>query len=115
MASYQSYLILLTQLLHAQQAKILLDGQEIFISALSKKYWQVSTKVFNCCDSKYLKDFQKHDLDTRGSHLKWDPSSNGIMMVHTTAPLSKFSLFRNKIESFIKDSQEWRALFSDAK
>ena len=105
--NYQSYLLVLTQLLHHNKAKLIYEGKEILIDASLNNFWKLSTIISNEPSGIINKILH---FNSYGGYLQADEEA--LYFIQEVKPLSKYSQFRRIMQAYTELYEEWSTLVS---
>lgn len=120
--SYNTYLLVLSQLSTRKKAECVVQDTVIFIGSNSKDDgWNLSTKIFDA-DQSTMPSFLKESLSSkgllrwqeRGAYLKLDLQTNNVYLIQEIQSVSKkYIPFRSLIRDFAEVANEWKDLLSE--
>lgn len=114
--SYNTYLLVLSQLTSRKKAECVVQGSVIFVeSKQSGKDWNLSTKIFDA-DTAKIPSFLEQSLNSRGllrwqergAYLKLDPETNSVYLVQEILSSKKYVPFKYLMNDFAGVAKQWK-------
>ena len=119
--SYNTYLLVLSQLSSRKKAECVVQGSVIFVeSKQSDKDWNLSTKIFDA-DTAKIPSFLQQSLTSRGllrwqergAFLKLDPETNSVYLVQQIQSSRKYVPFKYLMNDFAGVAREWKDILDE--
>jgi hypothetical protein len=114
--SYESFLMVTSQLAGSRKARAVIDGEVVFFDASEKKNrWTLYTKVF-CGDGYLPKDVRACVSSSgvlrwqqMGAYLKLDPLTHSVYLFQDVEmEEGKYIPFKHNVDHFCMVANEWR-------
>jgi hypothetical protein len=118
--SYDTFLVVLSQLAGKKQARVVVQGSVIFVETDDKKAkWNLKTKVFDgdgflphgvrdCVSSTGMLRWQE-----RGAYLKLDNETQNVYLIHEIESSKKYVPFKYQVNDFVEVANEWKEILDD--
>lgn len=119
--SYNTYLLVLSQLSSRKKAECVVQGSVIFVESKEVgKDWNLSTKIFDA-DTAKIPSFLQQSLTSRGllrwqergAFLKLDPETNSVYLVQQIQSSRKYVPFKYLMNDFAGVAREWKDILDE--
>jgi len=119
--SYNTYLLVLSQLTSRKKAECVVQGSVIFVeSKQSGKDWNLSTKIFDA-DTAKIPSFLQQSLNSRGllrwqergAYLKLDLETNSVYLVQEILSSKKYVPFKYLMNDFAGVAKQWKDILGE--
>ena len=118
--SYDSYLLVMSQMFSRKKAQVIVQGSVIFIESDRKSHWNLSTKILGIESKKIpgrLKECVSHTgllrWQERGAYLKLDSDTNSIYLLQEIVSSKKYLPFKYLIGDFASVANEWKEILEE--
>jgi hypothetical protein len=119
--SYNTYLLVLSQLSTRKKAQCVVQDSVIFIESNPQdSRWNLATKLLDS-DQANIPSYLKESLSKkgllrwqeRGAYLKLDPESNHVYLIQEINSSKKYIPFRSVMNDFAGLAKEWKEILSE--
>jgi hypothetical protein len=117
---YKAFLLFLSQMVGQRKAKIVLQGNVIFVETESKnERWSLSTKILDLTlgsgakKSKNLLSRGFLKWQEKGAYLKVDPETQSLCLIQHIASSKKYLPFKAVVQDFALLAVEWKEIFAE--
>ena len=114
---YNSFLVFLSQLSYQKEARVIINGIEIFIRAKPEtNSWVMSTKIFNGCGTlpneikENLTSIRQLKLQSHEVYLKADEKAGSVHLNQEVKNLTSYISYKRVLEAYIDLLAIWRSV-----
>lgn len=117
---YAAFLILLNQIESQKKAKVVVQGNVIFIeTSCNNGHWSLSTKILRIQSKKLQRTLGSYLSRSRlkwqekGAHILIDPDTQAVQLVQEIIPSKKYLPFKYVVQDFASVATEWKEIFEE--